>query len=313
MITWSFQAIRRVYTSSERFHGCHLRKSVSFAVPSKPPKPLAGRVLFEANGLNIPRDPAKMLSRSLLIGNDRTWSAVIAKSLARVCWSLGEMLVKGSLVFDNPESQFRFVCKELKMTSPDSSQEPPQINPYSVQAEEPLVAMLIPSSYSDAIYQQKGLLVMHKQALLPNRCVKSNEPTESRLKRKLYWHHPLVYLFILVNLLIYAIIAIATRKSATIQLPLAERYKKRRILNMIIAWAFVLASIGCLLAGLATPSSPIALLGFLSAIFLLVGILWGLFGCRVIYAKKIDDHFVWIGGVSRDFLGSFPEFPYQSR
>ncbi len=92
--------------------------------------------------------------------------------------------------------------------------------------------------------------------------MKSNEPTESRLKRKLYWHHPLVYLFILVNLLIYAIIAIATRKSATIQLPLAERYKKRRILNMIIAWGFVLASIGCLLAGLATPSSPIALLGF---------------------------------------------------
>ncbi len=125
------------------------------------------RVFFESNGLNIPLDPAKVVLGSVPIGSERSWSAVVAKSSCKGFWLLGEMLVKSSLVFDNPDSPVRIICKELKMTSPDPSRDSPQINPYSVQAEEPLVAMVIPSSYSDAIYQQKGLLVMHKRALLP--------------------------------------------------------------------------------------------------------------------------------------------------
>jgi hypothetical protein len=36
----------------------------------------------------------------------------------------------------------------------------------------------------------------------------------------------------------------------------------------------------------------------------------GIFGCRVVYAKKIQGDFVKLGGVSQEFLAGYNEFPY---
>ncbi|MFN7733348.1 MAG: hypothetical protein ACK5OB_15735 [Pirellula sp.] len=41
----------------------------------------------------------------------------------------------------------------------------------------------------------------------------------------------------------------------------------------------------------------------------IISALIGLFGCRVIYAEKIDDSFVWIVGTGDAFRSSFPEWP----
>lgn len=152
---------------------------------------------------------------------------------------------------------------------------------------------------------------MHKMAVLPDRCIKSNEPTHERLKRSLYWHHPAIYLLILAHLLIYVIVALIVRKSAVIQVPLAKRFKKRRIRNMIIAWSIVLFGLLSLVLGITLANGnqiePLhVVLIVLFPFSLLLGALWGIFGCRVVYAKKIDDQFVWIAGASRDFLAQFP-------
>ena len=170
------------------------------------------------------------------------------------------------------------------------------------------------ADYRSAIFQSNGLLIMHKQAVLPNRCIKSNEPTEERLKRSLYWHHPAFYLLILFNLIVYAIVALIIRKSAVIQIPLSSPFKKRRIRNMIIAWLSVLAGIVCLVLGLAltdlrTQSIPAVFLIIMFPVLLLFGAMFGLIGCRVISVKKIDEHFVWMRGASPKFRESFPEWP----
>ena len=187
-------------------------------------------------------------------------------------------------------------------------------NPYAVSSNFPM-GTSPNADYRNAIYQSNGLLVMHKQAVLPNRCIKSNEPTEERLKRSLNWHHPAFYLLILFNLIVYAIVALIIRKSAVIQIPLSATFKKRRIRNMMIAWLSVLSGIVCLVLGLAladsrTTQTPAVFLIILFPVLLLFGALFGLFGCRVISAKKIDEHFVWMRGVSPAFRDSFPEWPF---
>ncbi len=69
----------------------------------------------------------------------------------------------------------------------------PQVaNPFAVGAEPKVVGF-------PGLWRQGNLLVLHKAAPLPDICVKSNLPASRRLKRNLQWHHPAVYLALLVN------------------------------------------------------------------------------------------------------------------
>lgn len=188
-----------------------------------------------------------------------------------------------------------------------------EVNPYAAQS------MYRPMDGSDGvtneIYSGKGVLIVHRKAVFPDRCVKSNEPTTERLKRKLYWHHPAIFLLVLFNLLIYAVVAMIVRKTAVYSIPLSKPFKKRRLRFMLIAWSIALAGIASLVAGIAFADGSgnrpwFVVLLLLFPILLLTGAILGLYGCRVVYAKKIDEHFVWMGGVSQEFRNSFPPWPY---
>ncbi len=191
-------------------------------------------------------------------------------------------------------------------------------NPYATPAvQPPLVApMGAATEFSHLIFQKDGLLIVHKKATLPDRCLKSNEPTQSRLKRSLYWHHPALYLLILLHIVIYAIVAIIIRKSAVFWIPLQERYKKKRRRDMAIAWFSVLLGIGLFILGIAVVdgNSTVGVTCLLLSPFLILGgALFGIFRCRIVYAKRIDDHFVWLKGVSPDFQREYPEWPYAMK
>lgn len=164
------------------------------------------------------------------------------------------------------------------------------------------------------IFHKGKLLVVHKRSLLPDRCVKCNEPTQDRLRRKLSWHNPLVYLLILFNLLIYALVALSVRKTAVFDIPLASRYKSARIRWMVTAWLIFLVSIALLVLGIVVSErgenvfSTFCIIQFPFAF--ITSLLMGVFGCRVVYASKIDDQYAWIGGTCEEFRQSFPEWPH---
>lgn len=188
---------------------------------------------------------------------------------------------------------------------------PQASNPYAVpQASNPDV---VDQPFQE-IYRSGNYLVMYKRARLPDRCVKSNLPTTEKLKRNLYWHHPLIYLLILIHILLYVIVALIVRKSATIQLPLSPKYKSRRLMWMLLAWLTFFLSIAVIVLAIAFGNGNFSWLvpaSFVSfPILLLTAGLIGIFGCRVVYAKRIEGDFVKIGGVSPDFLSGLPEFPY---
>lgn len=180
---------------------------------------------------------------------------------------------------------------------------PPQFQPPPYQGYDPLIG----------IWRQGKLLVMHKAAPLPDRCVKSNQPANGRtLKRKLHWHHPAAYLALLANLIIYIIVASILTKTATIQIGLSEPWFARRRRRIFVAWGVVL--LGCVMIGVGISQieaenglAALILGGFVVA---LGGAIYGVIAARLVTPKKITDTHVWLKGVHPDYLKEFPEWPY---
>lgn len=156
-------------------------------------------------------------------------------------------------------------------------------------------------------WRDKSTLVMSQGAALPDRCIKCNEPAHGlRLKRKLTWHHPAIYLLIFVALLIYLVVALILRKRATVEIGLCERHLAKRRKNILITWlVFSLGVAGLIMAAVAEDGTYL----LVGAILLLGAIIYGLVVVRVVVPSKIDDKFVWLRGVNKNYLDLLPQWP----
>jgi hypothetical protein len=166
-----------------------------------------------------------------------------------------------------------------------------------------------PPPPSGGIWRDKSTLIMEKEALLPDRCVKCNAPANGmRLKRKFSWHHPILYLIICGAALIYLIVALVVSKRATIYLGLcAEHFQRRRKL-MMIGFALMLASVLGLVVGIAY-EYPVLMV--LAVVAFLVSVVWLIVAARVVTVKKIDDRLVWLNGVNSNYLSQLA--PWQNQ
>lgn len=163
------------------------------------------------------------------------------------------------------------------------------------------------------IWRDGNLLVMAREATLPDICIKSNQPTDGyRLKRKLSWHHPALAILIIISIPIYAIVAVLVSKRATIHVGLSDAWRRRRLRRIWVAWACVLLAFVGGIAGIALAENVREDVGaplFLASVVLFFGgLLYGMIGARLIRAKRIDDRFVKFSGVHPEYLNRFPEF-----
>lgn len=164
-----------------------------------------------------------------------------------------------------------------------------------------------PASHGfNTIWRSKEVLVMTKQAVLPYRCIKCNEPAGDLLKRKLQWHHPALYLLILISILVYAIIAMVVRKTATINVGLCEEHLAARARHLKVTWALGLLCPLALLAGIYF--DDIFLWFMISVGLLIAAVIYGNVTLRVVVPTRIDDYHVWIKGVDANYLQEFPEW-----
>jgi len=155
------------------------------------------------------------------------------------------------------------------------------------------------------VWRSGPVLVMNKGASLPDRCVKCNAPANGyTLKRNLSWHSPYLYLLIVLNLLIYAIVAVIVRKKAQVKIGLCDSHRSKRRLAIALGWLLGLGGLVGLIAGVANESGLVALAGFAA---LIAGIVFGT-RASVISAKKIDGDVVWIKGPCRPYLDTLPEW-----
>jgi hypothetical protein len=149
-------------------------------------------------------------------------------------------------------------------------------------------------------------LVLRSQTPLPDRCVKCNAPANgNRLRRRLYWHSPAFYALILINLLVYALVALIVRKRAVLEIGLCEHHRRRRRLVIVSSWAVVLAGFAMVGAGISANEGMLIVLGILLA--LIAAIVGGVLGPQVA-AAKIDKEFVYLRGCSQEYLALLPEW-----
>lgn len=159
---------------------------------------------------------------------------------------------------------------------------------------------------NSGVWRDRSTLVMSKDAHLPDRCIKCNAFTNGRLRRKFAWHHPAIYILLLVAWLIYLIVAMIVKKRATIDLGICEEHSAKRRTYIWITWLLALGGIAGFVLAIAANDGTPALIGLL---LLLTAIVFGVIATRVTYPSKIDDRFVWLKGVNAEYLNQLPQWP----
>ena len=157
------------------------------------------------------------------------------------------------------------------------------------------------------VWRDGTTLVMHKTARLPDCCIKCGvEANGVHLRKKLSWHHPALALLILAGVLIYAIVALIVRKSATIDISLCEDHLRKHRIAVIASWLIFLAGIAFMVLAISAESGGSALFGLL---LLFGSAISAATWAKVVKVKKIDDYYVWLSGIDERFLAIIPDLP----
>jgi hypothetical protein len=168
-------------------------------------------------------------------------------------------------------------------------------NPYA-PSRASLVGAAVAPADGGGVWRDGAVLVLSREALLPGRCVRCNEPAEEPTKsRRVYWHSPWIYLLIIINLLIYLVVALIVRKKAVVAPGLCSAHKRRRLVGIAMAWTLLLAGIALLFIG--------GTLVIVAALVVSVSV------ARVLRPKRIDAQYVRLKGCGVAFLDSMPPFP----
>lgn len=161
------------------------------------------------------------------------------------------------------------------------------------------------------VWRDGNQLVMRKDAELPARCVKTNEPTDRWLRRQLYWHSPVLYLLIIFpGLLIYVIVALIVRKSADIRIGLSPQGFSRRRWGIATGWLSFLMGAFLFIFGLANsqPNNSMWMVSVVGLVGGLIGMITGVVMSRVVSPTKITDEHVWLKGVHPAYLATLPDW-----
>jgi len=155
-------------------------------------------------------------------------------------------------------------------------------------------------------------LVMHKKSELPYRCIKTNEPADVLVRRKLYWHHPALYVAA-ISPVIYIILALLLQKKAVVEVPVCYRIRQRRRIALALAWlcglgAFGMLVLGFALAGANAQQDYWLLVGVGCFLAGLIGLVIALQVGNLVAPTKIDEKYVWLKGVHPDYLAELPDW-----
>ena len=162
------------------------------------------------------------------------------------------------------------------------------------------------------VWRDGNKLVTTVQASLPRHCVKCGAPADGAYgPRTFYWYHPAIFLLLLVNLLVFAIVALIIRKKATLEVGLCAAHRSRRAKAITAAWVLVLLGLATMIGGGVAGAEysvdwliPVAILAGLAMWIAaaVVGTVWGAY----LTPTKIDKQYGYFKGAGLDFLNLFP-------
>jgi hypothetical protein len=160
---------------------------------------------------------------------------------------------------------------------------------------------------AELAWRDGDLLVMAPDAVLPDRCVKTDLPADGRtLEVALLWHEPGWYWLLALNPILYLAVvrAVGTRVVVTVPVTRAALSAARR------AWWLTLALFAAgLVAWLAAVVLASAEYFWLGAGVMALAIPVYLLGVRFLRVRRLEAGRVWIAGASPNFLARLPELP----
>ena len=151
-------------------------------------------------------------------------------------------------------------------------------------------------------------VVVHRNASMPDRCVKCNQPLAAHdsggfARQKYRWHNPLVYIA-LISPLIYVILSLVLSHRMTVDIPLCYAHLEDRkktgshllgagIVSVIAVFFF--ASVGY---------GGFAFLLFLAAI---IGLpLAYEYTYKPLQASKMENDYIYLKGASEEYIRNLP-------
>jgi hypothetical protein len=201
------------------------------------------------------------------------------------------------------------------------------VNPYAVPEtpnEGIYNAEFSDHAVSHEIWRDGKCLVVSKNAVLPNICLFTNEPTDgSTVKHPFAWTHPayvwigllLLILILPFGLLVCAIASPFINHRAKLLLPVCKkrvaRWKTRRHVwlgSVALAVALWATCFGLITAG---DDDIAAVVFFLSLGVVSLGALLSTLVGWKMKAARIHKNYVWLKGVHPEYLARFPELPMK--
>lgn len=160
---------------------------------------------------------------------------------------------------------------------------------------------------TQGLWKDGATLVMGKDAALLPACVKCNRAVErTDFRRKLHWHPPALYFLIFAGWLVYVIVALVVRKKATVWLGLCEMHRSQRRYLVAMCWLLALLGTAGISGAIKVGDPGPAMIG---ALVILASLLLYSFTVPVVVVKKMDDHFIWLKKVHKDYLAQLPSVP----
>jgi hypothetical protein len=156
------------------------------------------------------------------------------------------------------------------------------------------------------------LLMVRKDAVLPDRCLKCNEPAEGyQFKRSLAWASPWYALLILIHFLVYIVVYLIVSQRGKVTAGVCRLHRKKRARAIIIGWLVALAGFASFFGAAVVPNNLLAVPIIVGFVLIVAGLIIGMFRSRILIAARIDKHFIWLSKVSPIYLATFPEVNFR--
>ncbi len=155
-------------------------------------------------------------------------------------------------------------------------------------------------------WRDGDLLVMAPDAVLPDRCVKTDLPAGgTTVDVSLLWHQPAVYWLLVLNPLVYLVVARAVGTRVVVTLPVTRAALRAARRSSLLTAALLAAGMVCWLAAALLVRAEFFWLG-VAVMALAIPVY--LLGARFLRVKRLEGERVWIAGASINFLARLPEW-----
>jgi len=199
-------------------------------------------------------------------------------------------------------------CKRCLAAAPVAGRDQPSSHAAGITLADGYV--LPPPPTSGGIWRDGKTLVMTKNALLPDRCLRCDAPANGyRLRKRLSWHHPLLYILVFGAALFYVILALALSKRATVDFALCPDHVRKRRNFILAGWGVFLLGVVLVFVGGTYDYASIVIAAIL---LILADIVWLIFAHKIVSVKRIDDRYLWLTGLNEQYLLQFPPLPSDS-